>query len=129
MIQPSTRVQGGQRERQGRPQAPGGSDTQGSSRRQYCTQKCLLGLVKGSLLDKKCPNITFHRGQKSSSYHPVDYTKWLQLLKEQLRRTLGDGVVRLEKQGARGVLFQVTLLMHGYTFVSKGTVQEFTEDL
>ncbi|KAG8664070.1 uncharacterized protein FPOAC1_014137 [Fusarium poae] len=31
--------------------------------------------------------------------------------------------------GARGVLFQVTLLAHGYTFVSKGTVRAFIKDL
>jgi hypothetical protein len=35
---------------------------------------------------------------------------------------LGEG-------GARGVLFQVTLLAHGYTFVSKGTVRAFIKDL
>jgi hypothetical protein len=35
---------------------------------------------------------------------------------------LGEG-------GARGVLFQVTLLAYGYTFISKGTVQAFIKDL
>ncbi|KAH7140423.1 hypothetical protein B0J13DRAFT_504647 [Dactylonectria estremocensis] len=35
---------------------------------------------------------------------------------------LGEG-------GARGVLFQVTLLAYGYTFVSKGTVRAFIPDL
>ena len=33
------------------------------------------------------------------------------------------------KQGARGALFQLTLLAYGYTFVGKGTVAEFTVDL
>lgn len=35
----------------------------------------------------------------------------------------------LGKQGARGALFQITLLDYGYTFMSKGTVPEFIEDL
>ncbi|CAG2004036.1 unnamed protein product [Fusarium graminearum] len=35
----------------------------------------------------------------------------------------------LSEGGARGVLFQVTLLAHGYTFVSKGTVRAFINDL
>ena len=35
----------------------------------------------------------------------------------------------LRKQGARGVLFQVTLLAHGYTFVSKATTARFVPEL
>ncbi|KAI1392793.1 uncharacterized protein F4822DRAFT_426001 [Hypoxylon trugodes] len=124
-----SRVQSRPRERQDCTQQQGASDVQNSSRRQYCTQKCLLGLVRGNPLDQKCPNVTFHQCQRTNNHHPVKYAKWLQLLKQQLRQTLDDGVVRLEKQGARGVLFQVTLLMYGYTFVSKGTVPEFTKDL
>ena len=61
--------------------------------------------------------------------HLVDHAEWLRLLSEQFRRTLDDGVVRIGKQGARGVLFHVTLLTHGYTFVAKDTVPEFVEDL
>lgn len=86
-------------------------------------------MIKGNLLGEKCPNVTFHRRQKSDSRHPVDYAKWLQLLKEQLQRTLDSRVARLEKQGTRGILLQVTLLTYGYIFISKGTVREFTKDL
>jgi serine/threonine protein kinase len=86
-------------------------------------------LVEGGVLDEKCPNVALHRGRSGGFYHPVDHTEWLRLLGEQLKRTLDDGVVRIGKQGARGVLFQVTLLVYGYTFVSKATVPEFVADL
>ncbi|KAK4247704.1 hypothetical protein C7999DRAFT_41034 [Corynascus novoguineensis] len=76
------------------------------SNRQYCTQTCLL--------DRR---------------HPVDHAAWLGLLHEQLGRTLDDGIVPLGKQGARGVLFQVTLLAYGYTFVSKATTARFVPEL
>ena len=99
------------------------------SDRQYCTQKCLLGLVAGHVLDEECPNVTLHRGTDGDRRHPVDHISWLGLLREQLRRTLDDGVVPLWKQGSRGVLFQVTLLTYGYTFVSKATAAAFIQDL
>lgn len=99
------------------------------SNRQYCTQKCLLGLVAGDVLDEKCPNISLHRRTDGDSCHPVDHTAWLGLLRKQLGRTLDDGVVPLGKQGARGVLFQVTLLAYGYTFVSKATTAKFVREL
>ncbi|KAJ2891106.1 uncharacterized protein MKZ38_000915 [Zalerion maritima] len=134
--QPRNRGQGAQHSQRGLARRPRGDGGQGSSSRradgrsrQYCTQKCLLGSVGGGLLDEKCPNVRLHRGRSGGVYHPVDHAKWLGLLREQLRRTLDDGVVRIGKEGARGVLFQVTLLVYGYTFVSKGTVPEFVEDL
>lgn len=73
--------------------------------------------------------VALHRGRSGGDHHPVDYAEWLRLLSEQLRRSLDEGVARLGKQGARGVLFQVTLLKQGYTFVGKGTVPEFVVDL
>ncbi|KAK2768388.1 hypothetical protein FQN54_000243 [Arachnomyces sp. PD_36] len=111
-----------------RPPRDGG---QGSSvrHREYCTQKCLLGLVRKELLDENCPNVALHRRQSGDARHPVDHPELLRLLREQLRRTLDDGVACINRGGARGVLFRVTLLEYGYTFVSKGTVEEFVEDL
>jgi serine/threonine protein kinase len=50
-------------------------------------------------------------------------------LREQLRETLDDGVVRLGKRGARGVVFQVTLLHYGYTFVAKAAGAGFVSKL
>ncbi|KAK7212727.1 hypothetical protein V2G26_019905 [Clonostachys chloroleuca] len=37
----------------------GGGGGQGRGQ-QYCTQKCLLGLLRGSFLDSKCPNVALH---------------------------------------------------------------------
>jgi hypothetical protein len=42
-------------------------------------------------------------------------------LHDQLKHSLDDGIVPLGNGGVRGVLFKVTLLGYGYTFVSKGT--------
>ncbi|KPM43716.1 hypothetical protein AK830_g2823 [Neonectria ditissima] len=95
----------------------------------YCTQKCLLGLVRGKDLDPRCPNFELHRCVAGQTRHPVTHTTWLVMLQEQLRKSLDDGITRLQSGGARGVLFKVTLLAYGYTFVSKGTVRAFIKDL
>lgn len=98
---------------------------------EYCTQKCVLGLVKGDVLDPDCPNLRLHqhRNNQSSvntdSGHPISHSKFLQLLSHQLKCTLDYGITSLNVNGARGALFKVTLLAYGYTFVSKGTVQAF----
>jgi hypothetical protein len=106
----------------------GGGGEQG---RQYCTQKCLLGMAKGGFLDPKCPNVTLHRKScaPARARHPVNHEEWLRLLWKQLQQSLDNGIRPLGEGGARGVLFQVTLLAHGYTFVSKGTVRAFIKDL
>ncbi|WQF90548.1 Putative tyrosine-protein kinase, active [Colletotrichum destructivum] len=116
----------------------GGSNEQD---RPYCTQKCLLGLVNGRILDARCPNMALHNRQpenprshcrgpsRSCVRHPIDHAQFLELLWEQLERTLDDGITPLGQGGARGVLFKVSLLAYGYTFVSKGTVRAFVKDL
>uniref|UniRef100_A0A0D2XNP1 EKC/KEOPS complex subunit BUD32 n=1 Tax=Fusarium oxysporum (strain Fo5176) TaxID=660025 RepID=A0A0D2XNP1_FUSOF len=111
-----------------RPRGGGG----GEQGRQYCTQKCLVGMVKGGFLDPKCPNVALHGkscAPAARARHPVDHKEWLRLLWKQLKQSLDDGIRPLGEGGARGVLFQVTLLVHGYTFVSKGTVRAFIKDL
>ncbi|KAK3338662.1 hypothetical protein B0T25DRAFT_561127 [Lasiosphaeria hispida] len=95
----------------------------------YCTQNCLLGLVGSGLLDERCPNATLHRPSPHYTRHPIDHVTFLRLLRDQFQKTLDDGLVQLNKGGARGVLFRVTLLKYGYTFVSKGTVEAFVPDL
>ncbi|KAJ9413473.1 hypothetical protein QL093DRAFT_2475958 [Fusarium oxysporum] len=112
-----------------RPRGGGGGGEQG---RQYCTQKCLVGMVNGGFLDPKCPNVALHGkscAPAARARHPVDHKEWLRLLWIQLKQSLDDGIRPLGEGGARGVLFQVTLLAHGYTFVSKGTVRAFVKDL
>ncbi|KAJ6436398.1 protein kinase-like domain [Purpureocillium lavendulum] len=112
----------------------GGGADNGGQRRPFCTQKCLLGLVRGHALDRSCPNVSRHcQGQthigRGTTRHPIDHAKWLQLLHAQLKETLDRGITPLEKGGARGVLFKITLLAYGYTFVGKGTIQVFIPDL
>lgn len=110
-----------------RPKGNGG----GPQDHEYCTQKCLLGLVRGDVLDMNCPNVKFHHAAKGngSRYHPINHTQWRRLLHKQLQRSLDDGIVPLQKEGARGALFKVTLLAYGYTFIGKGTVSAFIPDL
>ncbi|GAP88623.1 putative protein kinase-like domain [Rosellinia necatrix] len=102
----------------------------------YCTQKCLLGLVKGDALDPDCPNLTLHQHQNNNgsvinfdNRHSIGHDEFLQLLSCQLQCTLDYGITSLDITGARGALFKVTLLEYGYTFISKGTVQAFIPDL
>ncbi|KAM5350885.1 hypothetical protein ACJZ2D_017145 [Fusarium nematophilum] len=87
--------------------------------------------LKGGFLDPRCPNVALHRKgcAHARADHPVDHTEWLGLLWKQLEQSLDDGITPLGLGGARGVLFKVTLLAYGYTFVSKGTVRAFIEDL
>ncbi|KAI1322665.1 hypothetical protein F5Y16DRAFT_30526 [Xylariaceae sp. FL0255] len=102
----------------------------------YCTQKCLLGLVDGDVLDPDCPNLSLHQHHRNDegvddtdSRHPISHSDFLRLLSRQLKCTLDYGITSLDITGARGALFRVTLLAYGYTLISKGTVQAFVPDL
>jgi hypothetical protein len=107
-----------------------GAGSSATDAARYCTQACLLGLVQGGMLDDRCPNVALHQPSPDRTrHHPISHTTFLRLLREQLQETLDDGVTRLPWGGARGVLFRVTLLAYGYTFVSKGTVSAFVPDL
>jgi hypothetical protein len=97
--------------------------------RQYCTQACLLGLKRGWPLDDACPNVSAHRAHGDGARHAVDARTFAWLVREQLARDLDDGCEPLDKQGARGALFKITLAAHGYTLVAKGTVSAFVPDL
>ncbi|KAK1654920.1 hypothetical protein BDP81DRAFT_416810, partial [Colletotrichum phormii] len=119
----------------------GGERGRNDNHTPYCTQKCLLGLVSGGVLDSGCPNNFFHNRKPSDgrrhdhssgrpdTRHLIDHTRFVKLLREQLERTLDDGIIPLGQGGARGVMFKVSLLEYGYTFISKGTVQAFINDL
>ena len=86
-----------------------------SRSRQYCTQRCLLGL--GGFLDKDCPNAHDHGLDR----HQIDRPTFLRLLRKQLSTNLDTDVINLGVWGARGALFKVTLTSHGYTVVAKAT--------
>ena len=81
------------------------------------------------MLDHDCPNYVLHIRGSDDGRHAVDHATWLRLLRGQLARTLDDGITPSGKQGARGAIFRVSLVDYGYTFVGKGTVPEFVDDL
>ncbi|KAG6264086.1 hypothetical protein E4U48_006409 [Claviceps purpurea] len=94
----------------------------------YCSQKCLLGLVRGDDLDPTCPNVTLHFQGKAgdAGYHHkrhlISHAEWLSLLWDQFEQSLDVGITYEGVFGSRGMLFKVTLLGYGYTFVSKGAI-------
>lgn len=104
-----------------------GSSSKGKSR-QYCTQRCLLGLATRGTLDQKCPNVLDH----GIGRHSISQASVIRLLDRQLsgydpRPDLELGCESLHIHGTCGALFKVTLLSHGYTFVGKGAPIEFVE--
>lgn len=106
-----------------------GSSTVPNQSRQYCTQKCLLGIKNGQCLDDACPNVVQHRRQRSDRFHDLDLASFHHLVKSQLDADMDHNFQPLGIQGARGALFKITLASHGYTFVAKGTVEAFVIDL
>jgi hypothetical protein len=97
--------------------------------RQYCTQACLLGLVRKCPLDDTCPNVSAHRAHGAGNYHALERKSLAKLILRQLTKDPDNGCQPLGKQGARGALFRLTLESYGYTFVAKGTVMAFKAKL
>ncbi|KAI9731009.1 MAG: hypothetical protein M1834_005470 [Cirrosporium novae-zelandiae] len=100
----------------------------GHSPQQYCTQKCLLNLKTRGLLDENCPNVMFHRQKVCDNQHAIDLPELVRLTKQQLGADLDHYCDPLGKSGARGALFKITLISHGYMFVGKGTRDRFLYD-
>lgn len=91
---------------------------------EYCTQKCLLGLKNGGLLDEACPNSTSHNGSRKvkDSSHPLDDESFIMLIQKQLeidQRLFCDQPTVLVK-GHHSEFFKITLAGFGYTFCAKG---------
>ncbi|KAL5332340.1 hypothetical protein BJX70DRAFT_404699 [Aspergillus crustosus] len=104
---------------------PQGSGSKGKSR-QYCSQQCLLGLIKGGTLDRQCPNVSDHgvdrhRLTPATLIHRLDR----QFFSDNQQLDTQLGCESLHVHGSRGALFKITLWSHGYTFVGKGTPTEF----
>jgi hypothetical protein len=97
--------------------------------RQYCTQACLLGLVRNRPLDDACPNVGAHRADRAGNKHALGRKSLAKLMLRQLAEDPENGCEPLGKQGARGALFRLTLDWYGYTFVAKGTVRAFEVNL
>lgn len=97
--------------------------------RQYCTQACLLGLVRKGPLDDACPNVNAHRAYGAGNHHALGRKSLAKLMLRQLAENPDNGCEPLGKQGARGALFRLNLDSYGYSFVAKGTVTAFKAKL
>ncbi|KAI1260591.1 hypothetical protein F5Y18DRAFT_441774 [Xylariaceae sp. FL1019] len=95
---------------------------------QYCTHKCLLSLSRNGLLHEGCPNFSIHqRDTPGLMDHPISHAAFLQLISRQLRDSLDRSIIPLDKGGSTSMLFKVTCLDYGYTFVAKGTSEHLIE--
>ena len=95
----------------------------------YCKPACLLGLAYGSNFDESCPNLELHRRGTPSTTHMFGKASFCTRVQDQLAEDLERGLTDLAMQGARGRVFKITLLSHGYTIVAKGTRDVFIPDL
>ncbi|KAL4817408.1 hypothetical protein BDW67DRAFT_35327 [Aspergillus spinulosporus] len=100
------------------------SNNQGSQPRrsdaQFCTQRCLLGLRTGGILDECCPNVTLHRQSNDDRQHPTTSEALVDLLKAELDENI-DRCIPLGGCGAYGAPFKLTCATYGYTVLGKGT--------
>lgn len=90
----------------------------------YCTQKCLLGLKHGDLLDEKCPNYSRHSGigTVKMPLHPLDNQLFTYLIQKQLQtdQSLLCHQPIVSAKGHHAEFFKITLAGFGYTFCAKG---------
>ncbi|CAI7590317.1 unnamed protein product [Penicillium glandicola] len=90
--------------------------------RQFCTQRCLLGLQQqNSLLDDSCPNITLHRRDPDDKQHQITTAEFLQQLKIQLEKDVDKVCIPYGEIGSYGAPIRVTCGVYGYTLIGKGT--------
>jgi hypothetical protein len=95
----------------------------------FCTQRCLLGLVRGLPLDPACPNVLSHVPSKQGhvdfacARHELNAVEMLRRFSRQVNQGRRHrGLESTERCGSAGALFKATLASHGYRFVGKGTV-------
>ncbi|KAI9826263.1 MAG: hypothetical protein M1826_006685 [Phylliscum demangeonii] len=132
------------------PQGPSQSDDPRRQRlhRAYCTQRCLLGLVRGLALDARCPNVDAHRPvskrgrvhgrRRQDQHHALDRSGLLAQLSQQMTEQAQvdydiaeeeEGFCWFDVAGCSGALFRISLRSHGYTFVGKGTARPLIPEL
>lgn len=87
---------------------------------QFCTQRCLLGLQTGGILDDCCPNVMLHRQSNNDLQHPTTSEGLVDSLKAQLDENI-DRCIPLGSCGAYGAPFKLTCATYGYTVIGKGT--------
>ncbi|KAJ5084786.1 hypothetical protein NUU61_009365 [Penicillium alfredii] len=106
-----------------------GRDSQSRHRdAQFCTQRCLLGLQSGGVLDNFCPNVMLHRQSIDDLQHPITSEDLVRLLKAQLDENI-DRCTPLGCCGAYGAPFKLTCAVYGYTVIGKGTTSELWKEV
>ncbi|KAI3092916.1 hypothetical protein CBS147333_10171 [Penicillium roqueforti] len=95
---------------------------------QFCTQRCLLGLQTGGLLDDCCPNVMLHRRSNDNPQHPITSDDLVRLLKAQLDENI-DRCTPLGGCGAYGAPFKLTCITYGYTVIGKGTTSALWKEV
>ncbi|KAK9342009.1 hypothetical protein V1522DRAFT_439075 [Lipomyces starkeyi] len=80
----------------------------------FCTQRCLLSLQQGGMLDSRCPNVELHRQGRDSDRHLISSERLLD-------EDLDHNCTPFGACGAYGAPFKVTCVPYGYTVVGKGT--------
>ena len=109
--QPKTQVQTSQRQIEPRQTSTSlgtqghGTDRSGDGAQNtlFCTQACLLGLVRGGKLDPRCPNLRAHHpamGKFRGQHHLIGTDTFQSLLEEQLRQVpRNEGFQSLDRSG------------------------------
>lgn len=95
---------------------------------QFCTQRCLLGLQMGDVLDNCCPNVELHRRGRDSMRHAITSADLMMLLKAELDENI-DRCVPLGIRGAYGAPFKLTCAKYGYVVLGKGTTSSLWEEV
>ena len=75
--------------------------------RQYCTQACLLGLVRKYPLDDACPNVNTHRAHGAGTHHALGRKALARQMLRQLAQDPDSGCEPLAQQGARWCSVQI----------------------
>ncbi|KAL8661193.1 MAG: hypothetical protein Q9202_005795 [Teloschistes flavicans] len=119
---PKILSQSQQQEQSSRPTT---SSNKKQQQRPYCTQTCLLSLVKRRPIDQACPNAQLHPRRRQSNLHSLTREELCNLLREQLRQSRDENCDDLWIQGSRGMLFKLSLASHGYSFVGKATIKHW----
>jgi hypothetical protein len=65
--------------------------------RQYYTRACLLGLVRGRLLDDTCLNVNAHRAYRTGNEHALGRKSLAKLMLRQLAEDPDNGCKPLGK--------------------------------
>ncbi|KAL1873631.1 hypothetical protein Plec18167_006148 [Paecilomyces lecythidis] len=102
-----------------------GKTNSNGTRNEFCTMKCLYGLVNGGPLDLSCPNADEHGYQ----VHGLRADDFMRLLSDQLSHDREYGFEQLHIKGRTGFLLKATLLSHGYTVIIKATDHDHLPNL